>query len=228
MSRALEFVPMMPGDLPCLKNPHEFRGRTPATCHTFRALGTAGPAAVPTAVPCVPAMRKMDFKVTEIGSRTPRLFLSDSSSSAATPMVGRHPRHKLHDGRQVGEPQSSLLPRASRVNALRCCPLLDVAVVWMACVRRFFISVCLHRDAVGHEPILIVPGQRTTRACIISIPPPAMEIARTPYFGPSRKLVVALDVGTTFSGAAYAFLDPGEVPQIRPVTRHVSSRVLAR
>ena len=37
-----------------------------------------------------------------------------------------------------------------------------------------------------------------------------MESAR--YSGPSRKLVVALDIGTTFSGAAYALLDPIVTP----------------
>ena len=44
---------------------------------------------------------------------------------------------------------------------------------------------------------------------------------RARYSGTSRKLVVALDIGTTFSGAAYAFLDPGEVPMIRSVTKQV-------
>ena len=56
------------------------------------------------------------------------------------------------------------------------------------------------------------------------IPPPltsVMDIARGRYSGLSRKLVVALDIGTTFSGAAYSLLDPGEVPQIQPVTRRV-------
>ena len=48
-----------------------------------------------------------------------------------------------------------------------------------------------------------------------------MGTERACYSGPSRKLVVALDIGTTFSGAAYAFLDPGQVPQIRSVTRQV-------
>ncbi|KAF9649037.1 hypothetical protein BDM02DRAFT_3095383 [Thelephora ganbajun] len=48
-----------------------------------------------------------------------------------------------------------------------------------------------------------------------------MDIVRARYSGPSRKLVVALDIGTTFSGAAYAFLDPGEVPRIQSVTRRV-------
>ena len=46
-----------------------------------------------------------------------------------------------------------------------------------------------------------------------------MDITRVPYDGSSRKFILALDIGTTFSGAAYAFLDPGQVPQIIPVTR---------
>ena len=50
---------------------------------------------------------------------------------------------------------------------------------------------------------------------------PIMERARPPYSGLSRKLVVALDIGTTYSGAAYTLLDPGEVPQIQSVTRQV-------
>ena len=48
-----------------------------------------------------------------------------------------------------------------------------------------------------------------------------MDTARARYVGPSRKLVIALDIGTTFSGAAYALLDPGEVPQVQSVTRRV-------
>ena len=44
---------------------------------------------------------------------------------------------------------------------------------------------------------------------------------RARYSGPSRKLVVALDIGTTFSGAAYSLLDPGEIPQIQSVTRQL-------
>ena len=50
-----------------------------------------------------------------------------------------------------------------------------------------------------------------------------METTRAKYTGPSRKLVVALDIGTTFSGAAYALLDPGEIPQIKSVTRQAFS-----
>ena len=42
---------------------------------------------------------------------------------------------------------------------------------------------------------------------------------REPYEGTSRKLVLAFDIGTTYSGAAYAFLDPGEVPEIDSVKK---------
>ncbi|KAG2043917.1 hypothetical protein BDR03DRAFT_1047251 [Suillus americanus] len=43
---------------------------------------------------------------------------------------------------------------------------------------------------------------------------------REPYKGPTRKLVLAFDVGTTFSGVSYCILDPGEVPVIRGVARY--------
>ncbi|KAF9782380.1 hypothetical protein BJ322DRAFT_1010304 [Thelephora terrestris] len=48
-------------------------------------------------------------------------------------------------------------------------------------------------------------------------------MSRTPYNGASRKLVLAFDIGTTYSGAAYAFLDPGEVPQINMVTKYLDN-----
>ena len=48
-----------------------------------------------------------------------------------------------------------------------------------------------------------------------------MDATRARYSGPSRELVIALDIGTTFSGAAYALLDPGEIPTIRSVTKQV-------
>ncbi|PPQ91259.1 hypothetical protein CVT25_006376 [Psilocybe cyanescens] len=44
--------------------------------------------------------------------------------------------------------------------------------------------------------------------------------SRQPYSGAQRKLVLAFDVGTTFSGISYSILDPGEVPEIRGVTRY--------
>ncbi|KAI0738321.1 hypothetical protein C8Q80DRAFT_1113973 [Daedaleopsis nitida] len=40
-----------------------------------------------------------------------------------------------------------------------------------------------------------------------------------PYAGLSRKLVLGIDVGTTYSGVSYSILDPGEVPKILGVTR---------
>ncbi|TEB26609.1 hypothetical protein FA13DRAFT_1795529 [Coprinellus micaceus] len=39
------------------------------------------------------------------------------------------------------------------------------------------------------------------------------------YRGLSRKLVVAFDLGTTFSGVSYSILDPGDTPEVRGVTR---------
>ncbi|KAG2353445.1 hypothetical protein BDR07DRAFT_1367118 [Suillus spraguei] len=42
-----------------------------------------------------------------------------------------------------------------------------------------------------------------------------MLLTREPYKGSTRKLVLAFDVGTTFSGVSYCLLDPGEVPVIR-------------
>lgn len=44
--------------------------------------------------------------------------------------------------------------------------------------------------------------------------------SRQPYRGLSRKLVIAFDVGTTYSGVSYCVLDPGEVPKILRVARY--------
>ncbi|KAL5485834.1 hypothetical protein ACEPAI_6876 [Sanghuangporus weigelae] len=40
-----------------------------------------------------------------------------------------------------------------------------------------------------------------------------------PYKGHHKELIIGIDVGTTFSGVCYAFLRPGEIPQIHSVTR---------
>ncbi|KAJ3530024.1 hypothetical protein NMY22_g8745 [Coprinellus aureogranulatus] len=45
------------------------------------------------------------------------------------------------------------------------------------------------------------------------------QSSRAPYPGSRRKLVLAFDVGTTYSGISYSILDPGQVPEIKPVTR---------
>jgi len=42
---------------------------------------------------------------------------------------------------------------------------------------------------------------------------------RQPYQGSARKLVLAFDVGTTYSGVSYSILDPGDPPVICGVTR---------
>ncbi|RXW25730.1 hypothetical protein EST38_g170 [Candolleomyces aberdarensis] len=46
-----------------------------------------------------------------------------------------------------------------------------------------------------------------------------MPTKRSPYKGSQRKLVLAFDVGTTYSGVSYSILDPGQVPEIRGITR---------
>ncbi|KAF5354126.1 hypothetical protein D9756_006963 [Leucocoprinus leucothites] len=46
-----------------------------------------------------------------------------------------------------------------------------------------------------------------------------MSTRRAPYAGKERKLVLAFDVGTTYSGISYTVLDPGIEPKIYPVTR---------
>lgn len=45
---------------------------------------------------------------------------------------------------------------------------------------------------------------------------------RSPYNGSYRKLVLAFDIGTTYSGISYSILDPGQVPEIKGVTRFPS------
>lgn len=46
-----------------------------------------------------------------------------------------------------------------------------------------------------------------------------MPSTRSPYSGTSRKLVLAFDIGTTYSGVSYSILDPGQAPEIKGVTR---------
>ena len=66
-------------------------------------------------------------------------------------------------------------------------------------------------------------GTRTSLA--LQLPRPAQRRnlytmpSRQPYRGLSRKLVLAFDVGTTYSGISYCILDPGEVPKVLGVSR---------
>lgn len=45
----------------------------------------------------------------------------------------------------------------------------------------------------------------------------AMDHTRLSYSGREPKLVIAIDVGTTYSGASYTFLIPDQVPKIYDV-----------
>ncbi|KAF9262566.1 hypothetical protein L218DRAFT_390595 [Marasmius fiardii PR-910] len=45
-------------------------------------------------------------------------------------------------------------------------------------------------------------------------------LCRLPFPGSSRKLILAFDLGTTFSGISYSVLEPGMVPDVRAVTRY--------
>jgi len=47
-------------------------------------------------------------------------------------------------------------------------------------------------------------------------------MVRPAYAGDKRALVLAFDIGTTFSGVSYTLLDPGQVPHINSVIRCVS------
>jgi hypothetical protein len=50
-------------------------------------------------------------------------------------------------------------------------------------------------------------------------PNATVALERRPYNGAKPKLVLAFDVGTTYSGISYTIMYPGEVPEIRSVTR---------
>jgi hypothetical protein len=41
---------------------------------------------------------------------------------------------------------------------------------------------------------------------------------RGPYTGTTRKLLVAVDIGTTFTVVSFSILEPGEKPQISDVS----------
>ena len=51
------------------------------------------------------------------------------------------------------------------------------------------------------------------------IVPPTGMLQLSPYKGNGRKLIIGIDIGTTFSGVAYCVLDPGEVPKVISITR---------
>ncbi|KAF7362769.1 hypothetical protein MVEN_00626600 [Mycena venus] len=44
-------------------------------------------------------------------------------------------------------------------------------------------------------------------------------LQRKPFSGSARKLVLGIDIGTTYAGMSYCLLEPNKVPEISPVTR---------
>ncbi|KIM87809.1 hypothetical protein PILCRDRAFT_814525 [Piloderma croceum F 1598] len=42
---------------------------------------------------------------------------------------------------------------------------------------------------------------------------------RSPYNGPDRKLVISIDIGTTFTAASFCILQPGQVPKFEEILR---------
>ncbi|KAF7309116.1 hypothetical protein MKEN_01113700 [Mycena kentingensis (nom. inval.)] len=74
--------------------------------------------------------------------------------------------------------------------------------------RRLCLSVHLAEPRSPHYPS---PTAALFFPCI-------MPLQRPAYTGSERKLVVGIDIGTTFSGVSYCILEPGRIPEIKPVT----------
>lgn len=68
----------------------------------------------------------------------------------------------------------------------------------------------LHRNILRELNLDTVPENRTAKNSCKA------------YNGSRRKLAIAFDLGTTFSGVSYSVLDPGNIPEIIGVTRFPS------
>lgn len=72
-----------------------------------------------------------------------------------------------------------------------------------------------------------VDMRRSVLYLSLSLPPPRTPlemstndpVMRLAYSGEESRLVIAIDVGTTFSGASYTILQPNQVPKIYSVSR---------
>jgi hypothetical protein len=75
---------------------------------------------------------------------------------------------------------------------------------------------CAAPESIRNPPI---------RASLITVSTTAWKknsmSTRPCYSGLRRKLVLGIDVGTTFSGVSYCILDPGVVPIIHGINRYV-------
>jgi len=98
---------------------------------------------------------------------------------------------------------------------------------WLKFLCDACFDLCPVKEKCGEIQRNIGCREITAPVCRLALAP-IMDTARPQYSGLSRKLIVALDIGTTFSGAAYALLDPGRVPQIRSVTRQALLLTLIR
>lgn len=72
--------------------------------------------------------------------------------------------------------------------------------------------------ASGYRPAYMNLSTGRVSSFIVSL---TIMLPLSPYKGNSRKLVIGIDIGTTFSGVAYCVLDPGEVPKVLSITRCV-------
>ena len=90
------------------------------------------------------------------------------------------------------------------------------------CVTAFRLRSVCKKSGVGPKQILKVSGYRTITNPVPRLAlSPIMDPTRARHSGSSRKYIVALDIGTTFSSTAYAISDPGHAPNIRYVVRQV-------
>ena len=80
----------------------------------------------------------------------------------------------------------------------------EAVILWVP------VALSIHRDL---KRSLFWVKYAVSSSCALPMP------SRKPYSGSTRKLVIALDVGTTYSGISYSVLEPGEVSEILPVTR---------
>jgi hypothetical protein len=76
-------------------------------------------------------------------------------------------------------------------------------------------------DGVSPKSYTLADAEQGSSPTEPTNPIKQLGTARNPYTGHKKAIVIALDVGTTFSGVSYAILDPGEAPKIYEVTRCV-------
>ncbi|KAF8554802.1 hypothetical protein OG21DRAFT_1522180 [Imleria badia] len=89
-----------------------------------------------------------------------------------------------------------------------------------------FLGECNGHEQLWSKYSLVAPEDKDVGATGYSPFPTGSSstsptsTATEPYRGLSRKLVLAFDVGTTYSGVSYCILDPGEIPNILGVSRY--------